>query len=198
VVDPGPAQVARLRWLLAQAMESIRIEPTVLVSPAALNSLQEDLVAVSRPVVSLAPTPVVAKGRALLPRSEIVLLVRQLVEQHPDECPSIEELAAAVDVSERTLRTVFLDYFGVPPRYYLTVRRMHQVRAVLRASDPETTTVTAVAARFGFWHFGRFAGEYRRLFGERPSETLYRRPLAVSALPAFAQSAASQPRRITA
>ena len=39
-------------------------------------------------------------------------------------------------------------------------------------SDPEMTMVTAVAAQFGFWHFGRFAGEYRRLSGEAPSQTL--------------------------
>ena len=33
---------------------------------------------------------------------------------------------------------------------------------------------TLVAAQIGFWHFGRFASEYRRVFGEVPSDTLKR------------------------
>ena len=32
----------------------------------------------------------------------------------------------------------------------------------------------SIAADFGFWEFGRFSGQYRRLFGELPSETLRR------------------------
>jgi AraC family ethanolamine operon transcriptional activator len=29
-----------------------------------------------------------------------------------------------------------------------------------------------VAARWGFWHFSQFSADYRRMFGELPSETL--------------------------
>jgi AraC family ethanolamine operon transcriptional activator len=66
----------------------------------------------------------------------------------------------------------FLEYYGVPPHRYITLRRLHQVREALRQADPDETTVTKIAARFGFWQFGRFAGQYRRLFGELPSLTL--------------------------
>jgi AraC-like DNA-binding protein len=50
--------------------------------------------------------------------------------------------------------------------------RLHRVRSALQTAEPETT-VTAIAVEFGFWHFGRFAAAYRKLFGESPSATLY-------------------------
>jgi AraC-like DNA-binding protein len=40
------------------------------------------------------------------------------------------------------------------------------------------TSVTEVATRFGFSHFGRFSQQYRRCFDETPSETLQRNRIA--------------------
>jgi transcriptional regulator GlxA family with amidase domain len=37
---------------------------------------------------------------------------------------------------------------------------------------PRTTSVAAVADRWGFNHKGRFSLEYQALFGESPKETL--------------------------
>jgi AraC family ethanolamine operon transcriptional activator len=31
--------------------------------------------------------------------------------------------------------------------------------------------VHEIARRWGFWHIGEFAADYRRLFGELPSQT---------------------------
>ena len=36
---------------------------------------------------------------------------------------------------------------------------------------PIMTTVQEIAQRWGFWHTGEFAADYRRLFGELPSQT---------------------------
>ena len=58
------------------------------------------------------------------------------------------------------------------PKQYLLLRRMTLAHRALQSANPAETTVTEVATRFGFWHFGRFAGEYRALFGEAPSVTL--------------------------
>ena len=62
------------------------------------------------------------------------------------------------------------------PAKYLKRYRLTQARLRLRAADPVETTVTDVAVSWGFWELGRFAVDYRRLFGECPSQTLRGRP----------------------
>jgi transcriptional regulator GlxA family with amidase domain len=40
-------------------------------------------------------------------------------------------------------------------------------------------SVTDVATRWGFFHLGRFSQEYGQLYGERPSQTLRGKELAL-------------------
>ena len=51
------------------------------------------------------------------------------------------------------------------------VRMIGRRREALLASGLDVT-VTAVSARWGFTHHGRFAAAYAARFGERPSDTL--------------------------
>ena len=60
------------------------------------------------------------------------------------------------------------------PKQYLHARRLAGVRRELRLA-PSEVRVVDVANRWGFWHMGRFAADYRKQFGEQPSETLRRR-----------------------
>jgi AraC family ethanolamine operon transcriptional activator len=172
VVAPGAERVACIRGLLSRVVEAARVEPGVLTAPASVDQIEAELLRACRPVLSNAPTGPNVVGRPVIPRDHIIRSAIALAEQSPEFTLRIDELAAASDVSVRTLRTAFVEHFGIPPLRYLTTRRLHEARRALRAADPEATTVTAVATRFGFWQFGRFAGEYVRLFGERPSDTL--------------------------
>jgi len=85
---------------------------------------------------------------------------------------TVPELAAIAGVAVRTLELAFREGAGVTPNQYLRRRRMNAVRRDLRDATPGTTTVTRVAATWGFTELGRFAGAYRAMFGELPSETL--------------------------
>ncbi len=90
--------------------------------------MQQKLVAEVRSVLAVPhqvePTP----GRHVVPRSQIVHKSMELVEQHDGEYLSVDQLAAAAGVSERTLRDAFQQYFGVGPVRYLNWRTLHQVR----------------------------------------------------------------------
>ena len=101
---------------------------------------------------------------------------RRVVEENPGTPLYIPELCKAIGVSERTLRICCQEQLGVGPKRYLLFHRLHLARRALRKGLPDTTTVTETATRYGFWHFGRFAGEYQSLFGEPPSSTLHRPP----------------------
>ncbi len=89
-----------------------------------------------------------------------------------DIVPTIVDICRTLGISERTLQYAFRAYVDMSPLAYLRLRRLNRVRATLRASDPQTSTVTVIAMHFGFLHLGRFALDYKQLFGELPSATL--------------------------
>jgi AraC-like DNA-binding protein len=104
--------------------------------------------------------------------SMILRRFRSVVEGNPDQALYIPDLCKLIGVSDRTLRICCQEQLGMSPKRYLLMRRMHLARRALREAAPPATTVTEIAMRYGFWELGRFAGEYRSLFGELPSATL--------------------------
>lgn len=61
------------------------------------------------------------------------------------------------------------------PLGHLRTVRLNLVHRDLRAAGPHAgATVTQLAGRWGFWHTGRFAAQYRAVYGCSPSETLRR------------------------
>jgi transcriptional regulator GlxA family with amidase domain len=98
----------------------------------------------------------------------------RVVEDHLDEPLYVPELCREVGASARTLTACCQEHLGMGPKRYLLLRRMQMVRRMLRQSVPGDLSVTEIAMRYGFWQLGRFAGEYRTLFGDLPSATLAR------------------------
>jgi AraC-like DNA-binding protein len=100
--------------------------------------------------------------------------VEQFIEEHAGEAISMEQIVEAGGVSGRSLYDGFRQFRETSPMAYLRTVRMQRVRDdLLKALDGDT--VSAIATRWGFFEFGRFAGQYRKLYGEAPSETLRRR-----------------------
>jgi AraC-like DNA-binding protein len=86
------------------------------------------------------------------------------------QAPSIGDVAQRVGVSARTLSGGFQKFRGISPRDFLAARRLEGFRAdLLDASDG--STVTEIAAAWGFANFGALAGRYKERFGELPSQT---------------------------
>ena len=88
---------------------------------------------------------------------------------------SVADLCRVAQVSERTLRYAFRDELDLSPLAFLRRLRLHAARRELMNAESVLPRVTDVANRQGFLELGRFAADYRRLFGELPSETLVHR-----------------------
>ncbi len=87
---------------------------------------------------------------------------------------SVPRFAEQLEVSQRSLELSFKQCLGITPRQYLSLQRMHGVHTELLQRAPYSRCVTAVATAWGFTELGRFASEYRRVFGELPTHTLNR------------------------
>jgi AraC-like DNA-binding protein len=86
----------------------------------------------------------------------------------------VANLALAADVTSRTLLRTFRQQLGVGPASYLKLRQLNMVRRALRGKCESSSKVTSIMSEHGVTEFGRFASEYKALFGERPSETVAR------------------------
>jgi AraC family ethanolamine operon transcriptional activator len=108
--------------------------------------------------------------------TRIVRDVLAFVDEQSDRPVTVEELCDRFGLARRSLHRAFVDVLGVPPASYVRLARLNGVRRdLVRRRGDATTTVTAVARTWGFGEFGRFAAQYRRLFGEAPSATLAKR-----------------------
>jgi AraC-like DNA-binding protein len=114
--------------------------------------------------------------RARKANSLIVKIAEDYALSHAGDPVYVSDLCRAAAVSERTLEYAFKEAMGLRPMAYLIRLRLHRVRQALLAANPGSTTVSAEALNWGFWHFGEFSRAYKQCFGELPSATLRRRP----------------------
>ena len=115
-------------------------------------------------------------NRCLVPEASHVLpasLVRAMrfLDDRLDEQIQLDDLAAAAGVRPRTLEAHFRAYLGTTPLGWLRRQRLARARRQLLGAD-DRESVTGVALANGFTELGRFAAQYRRQFGELPSQTL--------------------------
>ena len=170
-----PAQCAAFslyqfgRRLIDVAEEQPKLFDLPQTQVAAQNELVETLLEVLQ---STAPVESASQETTRQSYSRIVELAEDFALLGASERIQLADLCQATGVCERTLQYAFKEVMGMTPMSYLTRLRLHRVRQSLRLADPESTTVTAEAARFGFWHFSDFSRAYKKCFDELPSETL--------------------------
>lgn len=165
-----PAPAAALRELHLAALERVAAQPRLLADAAAVRQLRDALL---MEWIEAVPPLVDASGlEPLDARRRLVGRARELMLARPDEPMSVLELCRQVGTSRRKLSYCFQDVLGISPAKYLRALRLNAARRALRNNEDPRAGVQDIAARLGFWHFGQFALDYKRQFGELPSATL--------------------------
>ncbi|MFC3108801.1 helix-turn-helix domain-containing protein [Undibacterium arcticum] len=184
----------RIDWLRLASAEVLHVtEPakTACLQTLAYLLSEDDVCSERNPVASLElPQQAVmmamlsmldtsevdrAVSNSFMRRQRIVAQARDYVLAHRDQVITVPELCERLHVSRRTLQYCFEDVLGISPIQYLRIIRLNGARRHLREGLSGSLTVRDVAADWGFWHFSQFSSDYRKLFGQSPSESLRQR-----------------------
>jgi AraC-like DNA-binding protein len=167
-----PAIGRHLRHLHSAAIGFVEGRSDVLVDRETAHGLEQQLIeALVQGFVkgsAIKATPATQKHR------EIVLRLDTLLEAEPERAFKMAEIREAIGVSERTLRLACVEQLGMGPAELVRRRRMQLVHRALSRGNPCITSVAEIARQYSFRGLGRFAADYRVLYGEPPSATLRR------------------------
>jgi AraC-like DNA-binding protein len=116
--------------------------------------------------------PAGEQSRSESRRVSAVRRCEQHVRSNIDGNLTLNDLCRISGLRLRSLINAFQAVTGMSPMAYLKRQRLSGVRQTLLASEHTETRIIDVAANWGFWHMGHFTADYRKMFGETPSETL--------------------------
>jgi AraC-like DNA-binding protein len=103
-----------------------------------------------------------------------VLLRRAMdyLEANLENDIALADLADAIHVTPRAAQYMFRKHLDTSPMQHLRRLRLQMAHRDLIKADLMHHTVTAIAAKWGFMHSGRFAVLYREAYGQSPHTTL--------------------------
>ncbi|TYC59805.1 helix-turn-helix domain-containing protein [Rhodobacterales bacterium] len=125
-------------------------------------------------MTALKQTLVEASGHALIGKREEGALAAmfEIFAESAESVLSVTQLCRLLDVNERTLERAVRARYDCTVQALLRRHRLHEARRRLLSANRQLTSVTEISFDLGFFDPGRFAGAYRRYFGELPSQTL--------------------------
>ena len=166
------ANLRRLQRLCRHAANAVHRAPDLLRATASARGFEDALVEI---VVAC-----LSDGAGLQPDLRQRARVWTMNRLHDLLCAEGESRLRALDpatipgVSRRSLRSICREHLGMTLEGFLRLQKMNRTRLELERADSKASTVKAIAAKSGFHEPGRFAVQYRKLFGESPSATLRR------------------------
>jgi AraC-like DNA-binding protein len=174
ILRPSRRLAACLRHLHRQVCHLAETKSKILSHFEAARAIEQELIQTL--VLGLTTADARTEGSAARRGAGIMVRFEEVLANRLAQPPKMPELCELLGVSERALRSDCAEFLGMSPTRYVLLRRLREVRSVLRDADPAAVNIAEVAQRFGFAEPGRFAGTYRATYGETPSATLRRTP----------------------
>lgn len=168
-VDANAPAMQSLRRAVEFAIAELEIAGSGS-SPVALAELQ-DLI-VTRFLCGHHPELIDGALREpALPSRPRMRLLEDYLRGHWNEPVTIDRLAEIANVGTRSVFRYFRQAHGSTPLDFMKTLRLQEARRGLQTPSG-ATSVSSEALRCGFNNMGHFAKDYRRKFGELPSDTL--------------------------
>ena len=167
VLSPPPDAFSSLNFQVTRLLTAGVADPSLLGTPESDGFEQE---CVQSLVAALFPKRAPGPDVSLPARSRLIRRAEEFMRARLGEPFGAIDLCRELGASDRTLRFAFNERYGLGPIVYFKCLRLNAVRSRLKANP--VITIADAAREFGFHHLGNFAADYRRLFGERPSDTL--------------------------
>ncbi|QAS82798.1 helix-turn-helix domain-containing protein (plasmid) [Rhizobium acidisoli] len=166
-----PSRLHLLQALFRELFCEISQRPAVLGFENARREIQN---AIIEHIVEALAASVSVEPREDTPRKTTADRARALALADASETLDIGGICRRLSVSRRHLQNCFLSSYGQSATHVLRAIRLNGVRRELRhhAQLGVRVSIGDIAARWGFWHWSRFAEDYRKHFGELPSATV--------------------------
>ncbi len=110
-------------------------------------------------------------SRALAPSQLQMRNLEDYLRVHWNEPLTVAKLAEVAHVGARSVFRYFRETHGSTPLDFMKTLRLLEAQRGLQ-NPTDATSVSSEALRCGFNNMGHFAKDYRRKFGELPSQTL--------------------------
>lgn len=169
-VELAPACSQRLRAALNGLLATARPRPDLLAQPHLIDALADEILLSlyqgSRDGVALKPA-----SRTARHHMDQVRLARAFTLAADDPATSVEALCERLHLTRRTLQNGFQDALGMSPLHFVRALRLNAVRQALRDPTQDHRSIQEIATRWSFWHLSYLSHDYKRLFGETPSQT---------------------------
>lgn len=172
LVRVKPEAIAPLKQYLQQIHHLINQNPTFFRQEVTQTSFLQTFIPLL--ISSLESTCTEPKTISTAQRIKLLKQVEEHGMTNLHHPVTLRELCQAIGCRERMLFYRFQELFGMGPIAYLKFLRLNQVYKALKVAEPDSCTVIDVATTYGFWSMNHFSRDYKRMFGELPSETLKR------------------------
>lgn len=162
---------ARIRQQIVSTLQNLMVHPLHMANRQARLQFQSDIRGLAFDFFNVVQQHTEPVKYSLQKAQKVVTKAQDALLAHPDTPFTVDLLCQMTHTSRRTLQNCFESVTGLSPAMFLKNMRLNAVKRLLVMGD-ESLNISEIAARWGFWHLSQFSTDYKRLFGELPSQTL--------------------------
>lgn len=134
------------------------------------DNVEENLIFAFRDAIGPAPSKHIGGRR----QHSALLRAEEVLRACVNRPITTTELCQYLGCSRRQIEKEFKNTYGMGPITCHRRQRLNEARRRLLVDDRGHGSVSEAAFDFGFTHLGRFAADYKSLFGESPRQTAKR------------------------